>query len=124
MSSLISGGNATIFVSDFDRAVKFYVETLGLKLAYRAENHWASIDAGKGLMLGLHPVSPNAAKPGTVGAIEVGFQVSPPMKAVVDAFTARGVKFRGPARSDDGGITLAHFNDPDGNPLYLFCFGQ
>ena len=35
-TSLISGGSATIFVSNVARAVAFYTETLGLKLAYQA----------------------------------------------------------------------------------------
>ena len=29
---MIRGGNATLYVSDMDRAVRFYVETLGFKL--------------------------------------------------------------------------------------------
>ena len=52
---MIQGGNATIYVSDMDRAVGFYTSTLGLKLQFRAGNHWAQVDAGKGLQIGLTP---------------------------------------------------------------------
>jgi len=52
---MLKGGNATIYVSDMDRAVAFYTETLGLGLTFRAGDHWAGIDAGDGLQLGLHP---------------------------------------------------------------------
>jgi predicted enzyme related to lactoylglutathione lyase len=38
--NMIAGGLATVFVSDMDRAVRFYTETLALKLEYRFGNHW------------------------------------------------------------------------------------
>jgi catechol 2,3-dioxygenase-like lactoylglutathione lyase family enzyme len=33
---MVSGGNATVFVSNMDAAVLFYAETLGLKLTNRS----------------------------------------------------------------------------------------
>ena len=117
----IRGGNATIFVSDFDAAFKFYTEVLGLKPTYVAPKEWASLSAGS-FSIGLHPAGANAAAPGTAGAIEVGLQVDPPIRATVDALTVKGVKFRGPIL-DDKGISIAPFGDPDGNRLYLFAFG-
>jgi catechol 2,3-dioxygenase-like lactoylglutathione lyase family enzyme len=59
-------GNATIFVSDMDRSVNFYTKTLGLKLAQRFGNHWASVEAGR-LTIGLHPAS-NANPAGRNGS--------------------------------------------------------
>ena len=43
---MISGGNATVYVSDMDTAVRFYTETLGLTLTNRFGNHWATLEAG------------------------------------------------------------------------------
>ena len=40
---MFSSGIATVFVTDMDRAVKFYTDILGLKLMQRFENHWASV---------------------------------------------------------------------------------
>jgi len=40
----ISGALPTIFVSNMDAAVRFYTESLGLKLAERYGDHWASIE--------------------------------------------------------------------------------
>ena len=60
---MIRGGVATIFVSQMDRAVSFYTDTLGFDLVHRSGDHWASVDAGDGLMLGLHPVSGHRPKP-------------------------------------------------------------
>ena len=113
---MINGGNATIYVADMDRSVAFYAETLGLRLAFRAGDHWASIDAGAGLTLGLHPAG--ARTPGVVGAVTVGFQVDEPIEQVVASLRDRGVVFRGPV-DDQGFLKLAFFTDPDGNELYL-----
>jgi catechol 2,3-dioxygenase-like lactoylglutathione lyase family enzyme len=115
---MIKGGNATVFVSDMDRAVRFYNETLGLKIAYRAGDHFCMIDAGAGFLIGLHPPASNAAKPGTSGSIQIGLDVQEPIQDVVDSLRTRGVNFHGPV-IDDSAVKLAFFNDPDGNVLYL-----
>ena len=119
---LISGGSPTIFVSDMDRAVRFYTETLGLRVKYRASDHFALIDAGGGLTIGLHPPASNAAAPGTAGSIQVGLNVGQPIEQVVETLESRGVTFEqagnGPV-VDDGAVKLAFFGDPDGNTLYL-----
>ena len=65
---MIKGGTTTIYVSDMDRAVDFYTNTLGLKQTYRAGNEWCGIDAGDGLQLGLHPASKDGPPPGKNGA--------------------------------------------------------
>lgn len=117
---MISGGVATIYVSDIDRAVSFYTETLGLSLVQRWGDKWASVDAGGGLTLGLHPMSEHAPKPGTSGSISVGLNVTRPIDEVMAALESKGVTFRGPVQENaEGGIRLAFFGDPDGNDLYL-----
>jgi catechol 2,3-dioxygenase-like lactoylglutathione lyase family enzyme len=115
---MIRGGNATIYVTDMDRSVSFYTETLGLRLAFRAGDHWAGIDAGKGLQLGLHPAVARLPAPGTAGSITVGLAVDEPIEQVVATLEGRGVAFLGPV-VDDGQLKLAFFADPDGNGLYL-----
>ncbi len=114
---MIHGGNATIFVSNMDRAVRFYTETLGLALQYRAGDHWAQVDAG-GMPIGLHPTGPEGPKPGPGGSIQVGLNVTEPIDEVVTTLRGRGVTFKGPV-VDDGPVKLASFCDPDGNDLYL-----
>jgi catechol 2,3-dioxygenase-like lactoylglutathione lyase family enzyme len=115
---MISGGNATIYVTDMDRSVSFYTETLGLRLDFRAGDHWASIDAGEGMQLGLHPASSRGPAPGTVGAVSVGLAVDESIEHVVSTLEKRGVVFHGPV-DGDGKVKLAFFADPDGNPLHL-----
>jgi catechol 2,3-dioxygenase-like lactoylglutathione lyase family enzyme len=119
-ASIIDGGVATIFVSDMNRAVDFYTNTLGLALQFRAADHWASIDAGKGFSIGLHPAGTDN-KPGIRGGMSLGLSVSMPVDQAVAALKARGVSFRGPVRQD-GPMKLAFFADQDGNDLYLAGF--
>jgi catechol 2,3-dioxygenase-like lactoylglutathione lyase family enzyme len=118
-AAVIRGGNATIYVSDMQRAVDFYVDTLGLPLVFRAGDHWAEVDAGGGLHIGLHPAADRGPAPGTPGGITVGLAVDEPMAQVIATLQERGVVFRGPAVDGGGGTVLAFFSDPDGNPLYL-----
>lgn len=115
---MISGGNATIYVTDMDRAVRFHVETLGFKLRARHGDHWAEVDAGGGLVLGLHPAADGGPKPGTVGSIQIGLDLNQPIADVVEVLGNRGVVFDGGV-SDRGNVKLAFFRDPDGNTFYL-----
>ena len=113
----ISGALPTIFVSDMDAAVRFYTESLGLKLAERYGDHWASIDCGNGITIGLHPAS--AENPsGRPGSIAIGFRTTEPIRDAVARLRTRGVVFRGEI-VDDTQVLLAHFQDSDGNPLYM-----
>ena len=116
---MIAGGNATVMVSDFDRAVEFYTKTLGLRLTSRFGNEWAEVEAGPGLTIGLHPAG-HGPKPGTAGAISIGLTVKGPIEDAVGTLRSRGVAFHGPVLDrPEEGIKLAFFGDPDGNALYL-----
>ncbi len=117
---MLRGGSPTIYVSDMTRAIDFYTRSLGLKLQFRAGDHFAQVDAGNGFTIGLHPQSPQGPKPGSSGAISVGLSVTQPLDQVVSTLRQRGVVFRGPIVDDaKGSIRLAFFGDPDGNDLYL-----
>lgn len=117
---MIRGGMPTLFVTDMSRAVDFYCSSLGLTLKQRWGDHFASIDAGDGFLLGLHPVSPTAPKPGTSGSIQIGLNVDRKLDDVVSELRGRGVQFRGPIVDDpNGGVRIAFLGDPDGNDLYL-----
>ena len=115
---MIAGGSVTIYVSDLERAIRFYTETLGLKLMYRGGPGYAAIDAGRGLELGLHSAHPGGPQPGPGGSMQVGFYVTEPIAEVAARLRAAGVTVDGP-RPGGGPVTLAHFGDPEGNPLYL-----
>lgn len=114
---MVKSGNATIYVTDLDRAVKFYTELLGLQLQYQTPG-WAQVSDGKSITLGLHPTHPGGPEPGKHGSISIGFELDEPLDQAYEALKGNGVKFAGPV-NDTGFIRLAQFTDPDGNELYL-----
>ncbi len=117
---MIEGGTPTIYVSNMDRAVEFYTEVLGLRLVSRYGDEWASVDAGKGMTIGLHPAAERMGAPGTLGSINIGFNVTQSIDVVVRTLESRGVTFDEPIKGDaNGSIKLAFFGGPDGNSLYL-----
>ena len=110
-------GNVTIYVSNMDRAVRFYGETLGLKLAYRFGDNWAAMELGKGLTIGLHPAS-KEMPPGRKGSMAIGLELAGSIHDAVNALEAKGVRFQGPFSEGKAGAFVG-FEDPDGNQLYL-----
>jgi len=115
---MVSGGNATVFVSNMDSAVLFYTETLGLKLTNRFGDNWATVQAGKGLTIGLHPASPKYPAPGTKGSMILGLEIDEPIAAVISRLSEKGVRF-GPVTRDEPGA-FVHLEDPDGNEIYFW----
>jgi catechol 2,3-dioxygenase-like lactoylglutathione lyase family enzyme len=116
---MISGGNVTVLVSNMDAAVNFYTSVLGMKLTNRFGDHWATVDAGKGLVIGLHPASAKFPAPGTKGGMMIGLEIDEPIEGVVDRLQRKGVRFKGPIGKEPPG-NFADFEDPDGNPFYLW----
>lgn len=92
---MISGGNATLFISNMDQSVQFYTQVLGLKLTNRFGDHWATVDAGKGLTIGLHPASPKFPAPGTKGAMMLSLEITEPIDRVVAQLAEKGVRLKG-----------------------------
>jgi catechol 2,3-dioxygenase-like lactoylglutathione lyase family enzyme len=115
--AMFRGGVVTIYVSDMDRAVRFYSETLGFRLTERHGNHWASLDGGPGLTIGLHP-STAEVPAGRQGSIALGLYLDAPIEKAVAELESRGAQFRGPI-VEDKALSLAFLSDPDGNPLYV-----
>jgi predicted enzyme related to lactoylglutathione lyase len=116
---MITGGNVTVLVSNMDAAVGFYTKVLGLTLTNRFGDHWATVNAGKGLTIGLHPASAKFPPPGTKGGMVIGLEIDEPIDEVVSRLQERGVRFRGPIIKDNAG-SFADFDDPDGNACYLW----
>ena len=116
---MIAGGNATVYVSNMSNSVRFYTEVLGLKLTNRFGDHWATVQAGTTLVVGLHPWSAKFPRPGTKGAVQLGLFLS--AGASIEAFAVR-LRQHGVAVSDviaSLEANYVHFEDPDGNPIYV-----
>ena len=114
---MFSSGNVTVYVSNMNDSVRFYTEILGLKLAYRFGDHWAAVEVGRGLTIGLHPASTEAPA-GRKGSMAIGLELSGSMPDAVRTLEARGVRFLNPANEGKAGAFVS-FEDPDGNLLYL-----
>ena len=110
-----------VFVTDWDRAIRFYTETLGIPTNWRSdEMGWAQLATGEG-QLALERADPE----GVEGAALVGRFVGASLlvsdiDAVYRTLVARGVDFVAPPEKQAWGGALAHFQDPDGNVLTLF----
>lgn len=114
---MYKGGNVTVYVSDMDAAVRFYSEVLGLKLAYRFGNHWASIVVGSNLTIGLHPASAESPEAGS-GGMAIGLELEGSIDDAITRLAAKGVQFEGQVNRGKAG-SFAGFRDPDGHQLYL-----
>lgn len=116
---MISAGNATIIVSDMDKSIQFYTDILGLKLTNRFGYDWATVSAGEGLTIGIHPASAKYPSPGTKGAIILGLDIDVPVEEAVRKLAQHGVSIKGSiVRSEPG--NFANLEDPDGNEIYLW----
>jgi catechol 2,3-dioxygenase-like lactoylglutathione lyase family enzyme len=109
-----------IFVTDWDRALNFYTETLEMALSFRDDAiGWAQLAAG-GADLALERVDtadPEAAA--LIGRfVGVSLQV-PDVLAAYELLLAKSVDFVGPPERQPWGGTLAHLRDPDGNVITL-----
>jgi catechol 2,3-dioxygenase-like lactoylglutathione lyase family enzyme len=113
---MYTGGILTIMVSDFDRAVRFYTETLGLTLKLRAGDGWAEVEA-PGVQIGLHAAGPHGPQPGGAGGMSLGLQVDD-LEQAMATLRERGVEFAPPTQGE--GARFAFFHDPDQTPLYLW----
>ena len=102
-------------VTEIDRAVKFYGETLGLEVQDQQEQ-WAQLKAGN------QPVGLNAREeesPGGDGGAVLAFSPEGGIDAAVEELKGRGVEFAGDI-SDHPWGRIATFKDPDGNDLQLY----
>jgi predicted enzyme related to lactoylglutathione lyase len=116
---MITGGNATIIVANMDNSIRFYTQVLGLKLTNRFGNDWATVSAGEGLTIGIHPASPKYPQPGTKGAIILGLDIDVPIEMAVSRLADHGVAVKGSiVRSEPG--NFVSLEDPDGHEIYLW----
>jgi catechol 2,3-dioxygenase-like lactoylglutathione lyase family enzyme len=116
---MVSGGNATVFVTDMDASIRFYTEALGLKLTNRFGNDWATLKAGETLTIGLHPVSPAYPLPGTKGAVVLGFEIDTTIEVAIARLLDKGIAIKGTVTRSEPG-NFANLHDPDGNEIYLW----
>lgn len=111
-------GQIAVPVSDIERAVAFYRDTLGMRFLFQAPPGLAFFDnAGVRLMLDV-PAHNQAANTGSV----IYYLVSD-IQAAYETLAARGVNFEDKphviAEMPDHTLWMAFFRDPDANLLAL-----
>ena len=114
---LVQIGQIAVPVSDIERAVAFYRDTLGMRFLFQAPPGLGFFDcAGVRLMLD----APARAQAGNGSVI---YYKVPDLQAAFDTLSARGVVFETKphliAKLADHELWMAFFRDPDGNLLAL-----
>lgn len=113
-------GQLLIPVTQLERAIAFYRDTLGLPFLFAAPPQMAFFQAGPvRLLVGVREDGQADAR-----SQMVYFKV-PDITATFDTLAARGVSFPAPPhlvhRAPTYELWLCAFDDPDGNPLCLMC---
>ena len=102
-------------VSDMDKALEFYGDTLGLDIEQQ-EDDWSLVVAGA-VRIGLN--GRESEHPGGEGGAVIAFAVSEDIEGSVEELRAAGVEIAGDVSEHPWG-KVATFVDPDGNELQLF----
>ena len=111
-------GQIAVPVSDIERAIAFYRDTLGMRLLFQAPPGLAFFDcAGVRLMLDA------PAKAQAENFSSVIYYKVPDLHSAFETLSDRGVLFEAKphliARLPDHELWMAFFRDPDGNLLAL-----
>jgi predicted enzyme related to lactoylglutathione lyase len=111
---------ANVFVTDLERAIDFYQNTLGLPLQFHDERFGFASFAPGGLRLGLARVEAGAAESQSLVGRHTGLGLGVrDLNATYQRLKARGVRFTmAPSKQPWGGF-MAMLADPDGNIFYL-----
>ena len=112
---MIAGGQVTLFVRDVGASVRFWIETLGMKLV-EEDKGYAVLDAGEGFRIALQRATTGDTATPQKGSPKVGLHPKMPIDEAIAILENRGVKFE---IVRDANVTIANFRDPDGNALYL-----
>ena len=115
--SLGSGGNLLIMVSDLEKSVGFYRDTLGLKMTGGISGEFAFLAWG-GITLALRETDHPIAK----CLCEISFQVAD-VRATHESLAKKGIVFTQPLRAitdnDKQELLATDFRDPDGHILSI-----
>jgi predicted enzyme related to lactoylglutathione lyase len=104
------------WVSDMDRAVKFYQNVVGLRLARREGGSWAMFDASSDVRLALHGAV--EGRPIETGGATAVFRVDDLDSARSD-LERKGARFDEHMGEVEGYARFASFFDPDGNRVQI-----
>jgi catechol 2,3-dioxygenase-like lactoylglutathione lyase family enzyme len=105
-------------VTDWERAIRFYTDTLGIPLASKLENFgWAELDTGAAhLAIERWDGEEEFQVPGRFLGVSLAVA---DIYGTCERLVAEGVEFVEPPALMPWGGVLAHLKDPDGNVVTL-----
>lgn len=107
-----------LFVTDMDRAIAFYRDTLELPMEYSSGDEWAQFSAGA-VKLALHGTQHVDLRVGGTIAFTVN-----DLDASKAKLAEQGVAIGHEGGGDRLGPRFVEFTDPDGNVLALFQYEE
>ena len=116
-------GWVQVFVSDMNRAVDFYENSLGIAVRNRSPEFPEFVElATEGTILALHSagdddrqlIGRNTGITLTVSDVDAAYR----------SLSAKGVRFSQPPQRQPRGSAMTSFFDPDGNEISLLEFGE
>ena len=115
----MASGVATVWVpvTDMQRALAFYRDTLDLPVKSQDSDDWSEIDAN-GLRIGLN--ARESASGGSGGGAVITFQPDGTIDAEVERLRDAGVEFTGGISDHEWG-RIAPFKDSEGNDLQFYA---
>ncbi len=107
-----------IVVNDFDAALSFYTEVIGLTVKNKSSEHkWAELAGPEGSMLGISGNDCSSeVKPGSNAIVTITVEN---IEEAVAFFRKKTVKLLGDVQEIPGHVKLQMFADSDGNLMQL-----
>lgn len=120
MSSPVRVWYATVYVRDFERALRFYRDKLGMPLRFADEKNGFASFATPGAGFSIARVDADDPAQARLLARHTGIALGvEDLQKTYEAWLARGVRFESPPTPQPWGGTLAELADPEGNVLTL-----
>jgi len=121
--------HVTIFVSDQDRSVRFYVDQLGFSLVtdhrFEGGGRWVAVAPPDGAaILALVTPKPDSEEYNLIGRSRQVVFVTEDVDAKFQDWCQRGVRFHHPPQKPDWGGMFTSFEDVDGNSFALIGFDE
>ncbi|HWC19956.1 MAG TPA: SpoIIE family protein phosphatase [Terriglobales bacterium] len=115
---------ANIYVRDWDRSLRFYVDQLGFGLvvdkSYESGDRWIAVTPPDGsTILALSSPKPKTKEYKRIGQSKEVVFVTEDVVAKFHEWAQRGVRFHHPPQTTLWGGVFTRFDDPDGNSFAL-----
>ena len=121
--------HVTIFVSDQDRSLRFYLDQLGFSLVtdhrFEGGGRWVAVAPPDGAaILALVTPKPDSEEYKLIGRSRQVVFVTEDVNAKFEDWCKRGVRFHHPPQKPDWGGMFTSFEDDDGNSFALVGFDE